>query len=199
MSFNKIEKLLESIEEFLERNNFPLLSKLAPGISSDKISPRNFNGEIPEDMKILYRWRNGIKPEFNKELIGRLTLFSGGVPIAIEKVWWFQDTMGGDSEGWSRSNIPIFESGGGDFYLINCEPADPEYGRILYYSPGAVDFESNISMYDSLFTLLKTTYESYKIGVYTIDDRDMLAVDYPRERAVARELNPKSKYWRLFE
>jgi hypothetical protein len=200
-SMNEIplEQLLESLTEFWRTNNFPLLSKLAPGIDSNKIEPRNFTGVTPEDLKVLYKWRNGLKPEFATELIGRVTMFSGGVPMNIGKVWRAQDIRGGKEVGWGMSYLAIFESGGGDFFLVDCDPNSPEFGQIIYYSPGSVDFDLTIGYYDSLITLFQTTYECYKRGIYTIDDQMFLRVDFAEEAKVAYDLNPKSRYWGLFK
>jgi hypothetical protein len=194
-----LEQLLDSLDEFWEKNDVPLLSILGPGIDIDRIEPRNFNGVLPKDLKTLYRWRNGVKPEFAAELIGRLMLFKGGIPMTIEEIWWVQDTMGGDNTGWSKSNIPIFESGGGDFYLLNCDDKTSDYGQIIYFSPVAVEFEKSISVYDSLITLFQTTYECYKSGIYKFDDQQMMVVDHAQLKKVAHHLNPESKYWRLFK
>jgi len=212
-----LEQLLESLEDYWRKIDLPLLAKLEPGIDPDGIEPRNFDGVLPQELKALYKWKNGIKPEFATDLIGRLSLFSGGIPMPMPKVWWVQDTMGGAGDlavgsagdlgvsgagdlGWSRTKIPIFESGGGEFFLLDCDVTTPEFGQILFYSPGSIDFDLTISIYDSLITLFQTVLQSYKAGLYQVDDNQMMVVaDYPKLHRLEKELNPKSGYWKLFD
>jgi hypothetical protein len=194
------DELLERLEEYWKSVDFPLLPKLASGIDIESIEPKNFEGQLPEEMKILYKWRNGVKREFATDLIGRLTLFSGAIPMAIQKVWWVHETMAVNEFGWGRSKIPLFESGGGDYFLLNCDVEASEYGQIYFFSPGAIDFELIITVYDSLTTLFQTVLESFKEDLYQVDDNQITRVaDYPALHRLEKRLNPRSDYWRLFD
>lgn len=195
-----LEHILESLEDYWRKIDFPLLSRLAPGIDPDGIEPRNFDGVLPEEVKVLYKWKNGIKPEFAREPIGRQTLFDGGIPMAMQKVWWMQDVRGGDDElWWSPSKIPIFESGGGELYLIDCDASTPEYGQIIFFNPGSVDFDLAISIYDSLLTLFQSVLQAYQGNLFQVGDKGYLDVsDYKKLNRLYTELNPKSGYWKLY-
>ena len=195
-----LEHILESLEDYWRKIDFPLLSRLAPGIDPDGIEPRNFDGVLPEEVKVLYKWKNGIRPEFARDPIGRQTLFDGGILMTMKEVGRVQGLLGGDEdEGWSRSKIPIFESGGGEYYLLECDASSATFGRIIIFDIGSVDFERTIGMYDSLGTLFQTVLKAYEDGLFRVGDHGYLEVsDYKELSRLKKEFNPQSDYWRLY-
>src|ERR1700722_4569713 len=116
-----LKEVLGRLEKFWAENEFLLLSRLAPGGGVDGDALVSFSGVLPDDLRLLYGWRNGILPEYAREPIGRQTMFDGGIPLTMESVWAVQGVQGGDEDlGWNRSRVPIFRSGGGEYYLLEC-------------------------------------------------------------------------------
>ena len=101
--------------------------------------------------------------------------------------------------GWGEKKIPLFESGGGDFFLIECDQASNDYGKIYFYCPSAVDFQMIISMYDSLYSLFQGIYECNKQGICEYDSNTgMWERDKMKVFEIEKRLNPSSEYWKLF-
>lgn len=195
-----LDHILEQLEQYWRKIDFPLLSRLGPGIDPGRIEPRNFEGVLPEDLKVYYKWRNGIKSEFAGEPIGRQTLFDGGIPMTMESIWWVQDSYGGDDLGWSRSKIPLFRSGGGEYYLLDCDASTPAYGQIIFFNPGSIDYGVTISIYDSLITFFQGVLQGYERNLLRVNDNKFLEVaDYNLLNRMNRELNPRSDYWKLYD
>jgi len=195
-----LQHILESLEDYWRKIDFPLLSRLGPGVHENSFTPVNFDGVLPDELKVLYKWKNGIKPEFARDPIGRQTLFNGGIPMALASVWQVQGLLGGDDDqGWSRSKIPIFESGGGEYYLLDCDASTAEFGRIIFYNPGSVDYELTIGIYDSLVTLFQSVLKAYEDDLFRVGDHGYLEVsDYNKLSRLKKEFNPQSDYWRLY-
>jgi len=195
-----LQHILESLEDYWRKIDFPLLSRLGAGVHENSFTPVNFDGVLPDELKVLYKWKNGIKPEFARDPIGRQTLFNGGIPMALASVWQVQGLLGGDDDqGWSRSKIPIFESGGGEYYLLDCDASTAEFGRIIFYNPGSVDYELTIGIYDSLVTLFQSVLKAYEDDLFRVGDHGYLEVsDYNKLSRLKKEFNPQSDYWRLY-
>jgi hypothetical protein len=196
----RLERILESLEDYWRKIDFPLLPRLGPGVDVDSFASVNFDGVLPDELRVLYKWKNGIKPEFARDPIGRQTLFDGGILMTMPEVWRVQGLLGGDGDnGWSRSKIPIFESGGGEYYLLECDASSAAFGRIIFFDIGSVDFERTVGMYDSLGKLFQTVLKAYEDGLFRVGDHGYLEVsDYKELSRLKKEFNPGSDYWRLY-
>jgi hypothetical protein len=85
------------------------------------------------------------------------------------------------------SHLPILEDNGGPMLLIECNKKSKQFGMILEYDINAVDYDTTITKYDSITTLFQTIIE-----IYSNNTSDEI-------NKIANELNPKSKYWKIFD
>lgn len=186
-SLNHLGQVLESFE-------IPIRKKLKPGIIVDSEMEGNY--ELPIEAQILYKWRNGT------ELAG-IKYANEGLLFTMGRFRDFQTSkrsylrVNGKMENFEPSMFPLFDSGGGDYYLIECDKRKDTYGMILYHTI-SVERDGIRSAYDSLENLIKTITVCYEQKIYTIDSNGWLDSDLKREYEVSRELNPGSKsrwYW----
>jgi hypothetical protein len=195
---NDLIKILNELTAVWEKNNAPILDKLAPGIDISGESIPSFTGELPKEVRELYRWKNGIRTGNSQDLIGALKIFELGIFMPFDRVKLIQQEFANDELGWDAAKLPLFEGGGGEYFLIECDAALDTYGCIYYHSIGQVDFDRIISIYDSLYTLFAGVLENNKNGNYTYDAQGILEVEYDRSSQVMKALNPVSGYWKLF-
>ena len=101
---------------------------------------------------------------------------------------------------YKKEFFPLFGSGGGDYYLINCGNDSKERGRIYYFTLSNYEFDKWISIFDSLAELIQTITDCYKEGAYSYneDEGHFLQIDFTLERKICRRNNPLSDYWKLF-
>lgn len=191
-------KILNELTTVWQTKNAPILDKMAPGIDISGESIPSFTGTLPKEVRELYGWKNGIRSDSHQQLIGTLQIFELGIFMSFDQVRLVQQGFANDEFGWDAAKLPLFEGGGGEYFLIDCNAAGDSYGRIFYYSIGDIDFDRIISIYDSLYTLFLGVLENNKNGNYTYDTQGILKVNYDRSTQVMKALNPVSGYWKLF-
>ena len=190
--------LLGKLEDYWRSTKAPILNKLNPGISYKTDTIKGFTGILPSEVWELYQWKNGVKPAAG-DTIGELKIIEMGIFDSFEHAQQLQQEMANDPYGWDSSKFILFESGGGDYYLIDAGIDSPSYGQIFYHSVGSPEFNRIISIYDSLYALFQTTYECFANNIYEYRSGKWKCNDINKEIDIAKALNPKSDYWRLGE
>lgn len=197
---NEINILLDDIFKCLEQVKAPLTNLMNPGIDKDYIDAMLVNAllHFPEDLYTLYAWHNGVN-DHEEHLIGNITLFTLGIFIPFERSCEIYRLRAGEDEYWPQSRFPVFESGGGELYLIECNPVNENYGMIYYHDISSYLFDTVIGKFDSLKTLLEAINECYNKGLYAFDKERMFTITNPRNANVFfRKHNPRCKqYWDL--
>lgn len=114
--------------------------------------------------------------------------------------WSLDDYKEFSSVGyWDKTKFPLFGSGGGDYFLINCDEMSSTYSRIYFYSPTNVNFDGMITYFDSLESLILSVIESYQSEAYYLDESKSLGTNTKLERKIVKKYNPNSEYWKLTE
>lgn len=127
----------------LQIKNAPILQRLNPGKSRNELA-NNFNSiNVPENLLQLYEWKDGTN--IDNAVIGECWIFKMGSFISSQRATQCYQKNVGRDEFWNDSKFPIFESLGGDFYLIDINNKSSTYGLIFFHSVGAVDFNTMIS------------------------------------------------------
>jgi hypothetical protein len=191
---------LQELSIILEKSRPFLYSCLQPGLSKESIDAFSSSVSVnllPEAYE-LYNWRNGVLLDvLENESLGRMWIIHLGVFAPFE-VSLDEHTQYVSSGYWDAKQFPLFGSGAGDYYLLDCDIQSHTFKMVLYFSPSAVDFETLIPIYDSLEHLIKTTIECYQSGIYIQDEHENLKVNYQKLYRIGQKINPRSKYWELY-
>ena len=87
---------------------------------------------FPEELFEIQSWRNGTKWEKGIKL-GSLWFFPGALFFSLDMAIEFYSVRANEDEYWRNKMLPIFGSGGGEFYLIDLDINSPGYKKIFYY------------------------------------------------------------------
>jgi hypothetical protein len=147
----------------------------------------------------LYGWRNGL-PNDEKIIhkLGESYLFNLGIFQSLNSsILTYQR---GANKRWDEGYFPIFASGSGEFYLLDCRSNSHSHGVIYYDSPSDYMFDGLISIYDSLPLLIQTITECYNTKTYYFETgNSFLQINDEAERKISSAINPNADYWRLFQ
>jgi SMI1 / KNR4 family (SUKH-1) len=149
----------------------PIVSSLQPGnskeITENLLKEANINLVIPDEVYSLYGWRNGItEDDASSKDFGEISLFTLGIftPLNFSIDSYKESAI---VKGyWAESLIPLFESGGGDYFLIDTHEKSITYKMILFYSPSNPYIHQPTSIFDSLDSLLTNIIECYREKAY---------------------------------
>lgn len=185
---------LVAFEKSLNEIKAPILKNLNKGIS--------ISGDIKnipvlsDDLRVFYGWKNGTNISTHLTL-GQLWIFNMGIFSPIERAIEIYSGNVDQLPKWEPSMFPLFESGGGEYYLMECDKNKKDYGRIYFHSIGEISFDILISKYDSLSTLIHTIHQCYLHRAYFFDEDDCLQFDFIQEVEISKTINPLSDFWRL--
>jgi len=194
-----MKELLGELLEVLQLKHPFIGNSLQAGIEKENIDSmlQGTTVKLPKEVYELFSWRNGLKAEIlENEPLGKLWVLQMGAFAPFE--FALEDYLQFVAAGyWKEHYFPLFGSGGGDYYLIDCNPASSIYNMVLFYSPSDVDFDGYITVYDSLPQLVQSVIACYTSGAYRVDKENYLQIDYLFEREIAKANNPKAEYWRI--
>lgn len=201
MENQTITALLKELEATWKKQDAPILKKLSPGSAISKNDINCCENDLPDAMIELYKWKSGIVDSFKASPAGSLKFFQMGIMLSISEICIVQRGMTEEEFGWETSRLPLFQSGGGEFFLIETDTLASAYGRIFYHSVGAVDFELVIDIYDSLYSLFMTTLQCFKMGVYKFQNGTeyLETTDVRLFYEIGKRYNPFSAYWNLYD
>jgi cell wall assembly regulator SMI1 len=185
---------LKQIEDILKIKNAPLIKYLQPAISKEEASSllHDISISLPEDIYTLYSWHNGTA-QVEERPANELLFISLGVFFSLERnLDTYKRSM--QIELWESNFFPLFDSGGGDIYLINTDEMSSTYGYIFFYSPALMIVEPEIR-YSSLSKLIEVTHKLYSSGGYEIDSDNGLIVDFDKEFEMASVIDIAGEHW----
>lgn len=185
--------LLDKIETSLHKLNHPCVHHLNPGISSQKFqalfekTPFQPNQELCS----LYSWRNGLGDSKDATL-GELAFFPGFYLMSLEEsIQTYMELKARNA--WDKSWLPIFASGGGDFYAMNLAPEGQ--GQILGFYVYEEEPQVEYRSLESMLIALKNCYEQ---GIIFRNEQGYLDMDYRKHAEIAHDINPDLKIWLEF-
>ena len=100
-------------------------------------------------------------------------------------------TFGSDPR-WNKKWFPVFASGGGDFYALDCETTSPSSCGVIGFMLGQSD---HLIEYESLSTMLATILECYEKEAFFVDHRGYLEMNDDAHAQIARAHNPRVPLW----
>jgi len=189
----------------MKASNSPLWSYLQPGISKEvvdnNLTKANLDVAFPDEIYSLYEWHNGVNEnEAREKDIGELSLFKLGIFSSLSFAIDNYIEYAVQNSYWSKGLFPLFESGGGDYYLIDSNKHSATYKMIFFYSPSNSYFQGVASIFDSLDSLLSSVIECYREKAYYFSpDSPDLEIKPKLEMAIWRKHNPNSEYYRILD
>ena len=137
--------------------------------------------------------------KWHKNYTGRLSwslwFFNFGVFISFDQAVKTYNALAGKEYYFDKNKFPLFESGGGEIYVIECDSSSANYGVIYYHSFSDVDDEILTTKYDSLMSLINTMTECFLQQAYKYEN-NVLITNHDLQREIAHANNPKSDYWK---
>lgn len=193
---------LKLLYDLLVDINSPIIPLLQDGLTVEYIDKINkFPYKIPREVYELFCWKNGVALE-DEFFLGHTWIFPGGGFFPIENSIERYEYYAGKDGYWRSSMFQIFESGGGEMYLLECDPNRGDYGMIFKHSIGDIEYDVIISIYDSLNSFLDTLIRCYKEDAYVMNPlRGVSLPDeehYSKMKEIAGSLNIRSEFWKLW-
>jgi cell wall assembly regulator SMI1 len=188
-----VEAILDAILRHLERlDRSQLLARLQPGIPSADVrhalSRLGLAGS--DDLLGLYEWHNGTRvPEGTA--LDDVHFFPGFYFLALDDATTNFLAFRDDGR-WSSTWLPIFSNGGGDFYAVDCGTHSETLGAVIGFM---VDQIEQPVEYESLRSMMATLADCFEQGVFFVDRRGYLEMDYARHAEIARRHNPRLPIW----
>ena len=178
---------------YVKTKNKKLYDNLNQGLSDNEITKlcENLGFSLPEEIRYLYNLKNGFKTNI-KLPIDQCLMFEDGLFLSLQKGTEEYELL--KYENNMAYKLPIFESGFGDFLLVDDDVQSKTYKQILIWSPSLLIVDP-ITIYDSLVQLMMTTIRSFVIKAYYYDKHYALQVDDEKFHEVARDCNCQSLYW----
>ena len=123
-----IGTVLESIFRQLDALGRDVSARRRTGLETQALQARlgALGLSCPDDLASIYAFSDGVSAEPG-ETIGKITLFPGYYWVALAEALEIYGAVSTDAR-WSSSWLPIFASGGGDFYAVICDSKSPDFG-----------------------------------------------------------------------
>ncbi|HEX5856918.1 MAG TPA: SMI1/KNR4 family protein, partial [Microbacterium sp.] len=96
-----------------------------------------------------------------------------------------------DDPRWTSGWLPIFANGGGDFYVVDLDRNAA--GGVRHFG---IDEAEHPIEFSSLATFLATLAESFRHGVFFVDEDGYLEMEDARFAELAAVLDPEVQWWR---
>lgn len=178
-------EVLNAIYKHLSRLNRPVVRLLDDGLSADQVRTRL--DELPfaptEELAALYQWRNGTRYDENATY-DDIYFFPGYYLLSLDDAIEHYRSLV-EAGVWDRKWIPVFASGGGDFYAVfdaSCK------------NPGVIDFlrgEPDTPIeFTSLTRMMRTLLECLENGALYNGEEGTFEIDYDAYHTVAYKHAP---------
>ena len=208
-----MKELIKDLENCLIESKNPILNNMDQ--ENDRKSEENILEAFKtvglkccQELMDLYLWKTGCTKELIFDLSedenewNHFLLCSYGnyASYEVSRDIMFQNksynaVYAGDHYMYPFMYCGVYE----DPILIDLNPCRETYKAMFYYSPEVTLSENPIMIYDSIESWLKTIIQCYKQRIYHIDRNGFLQYDRDREAKLAREMNPRSVFWKLFD
>lgn len=182
----QLEALVDRIFDHLREVGSIIPNRRRPGMNPDDIM-REMLAEgldIPEELLNLYAYCDGTSTH-EGEIIGSIQFFPGYYWMSLGDALNVYRAVSKSSE-WSGSWLPIFASGGGDFYAVVCDSNSPYFGEVVGFVLGE---SKQIVEFKDISSFFETIQRSFTDGAF-FQSEGRLKADYPQMRAIARQVQP---------
>lgn len=184
MSLSRIERALRKL------GRSTLLTALRPGAPADRTRAVLEAVGLSSDQQIetLYHWRDGTRTQ-GIGSIDDIHMFPGFYLLSAEDAVANYRAFVADAR-WSRSWLPIFANGGGDFYVVDV--GEEAQGRVRHFR---IDETDHPVEFPSLEAMVATLAEGFDRRVFFVDSAGFLEMDDLAFGSLAAETNPEIPWW----
>jgi hypothetical protein len=137
---------------------------LIPDRRRPGLSPADVEAKIgalglrpPKDLVQLYAYCDGTTTTAGKDLLGKIRLFPGFYWMKLDEAITVYRSVS-PHRLWHRSWLPIFANGGGDFYVVICNPASPFFGEVVLVMVGETDHIAEFKNVSALFETVERCF-----------------------------------------
>jgi hypothetical protein len=198
---HSLQTLFEILIKHLQKGRSPVLDQFQSGIEPQAVDSKikALSIKIPPEVYSLYNWHNGIAHS-EKLTLSQMWIFPMGMFVPIEDSVDRYHYHAGKDGFWQESMFMLFESGGGEMYLIDCDEKSATYRQIFKHDYGAIYYDVIITIYDSLESLFASIVECFEQKAYYFDPSSgSLEADDKLEKEIMKKNNPNSKYWKMHD
>lgn len=182
-----LQELIARLDAWLANNRPDYYAKLNPGLTDEELTTleNSLNVTLPEEFRILYRWRNGQSNEDYEALAFRMTL----MPVdAVQSNW--EMLTGLQKEGvfdeaftWNARWVPFLENGSGDYLCVDTEGCfGGPVGQVIVYQH---DDYRRAMIASSLRTWLEALVFGFETGLIASVEED--PDDYDEDEEIPTE------------
>jgi cell wall assembly regulator SMI1 len=186
-----IDTALARFEQALHRHAPDTLAALQPGLSDAQIDAieREHHLRLTDDLRALYRWRNGSPPDARIDLIPghRFVPLNEAAAFpslmrqqlaGIAAVQWLAHAIfAGHRTGW----LPILDDGAGDGYFYDPARRRRRAGGGFFYHFAQ---DRHYRFFPALANFLVGAAECYETGIYRAGRRGRSGEDFERSFAL---------------
>lgn len=181
----KLKESLERILAWLKANNPVVASALLPGLSEKEIreKTKDLGYEPPQELLILYQWRNGTPDDFDAPFIWYHTF--GRLERALKD----RKTMlaKASDTSWDKSWFPIFDFQGEE-YFVSCAKEPTTARPVRYYF---IEETATYPCYINLTTMMETAAAIYESGaVKVVNEQGAIKGDIEQIKEIHHKYNP---------
>jgi len=177
---------LDDIFERLAALGRPVAQRKRNGLSSTIVAKRfsDVGLHCHPDVVAAYAASDGTD-SCAGDTIGDLSLFPGYYWLPLHEVFEVYEAISSHAT-WSQDWVPLFASGGGDFYAVVCSDKEIAFGSMVGYLIGEPDIYIE---FPTLGAMIETVRRSYHEGAF-FASQEGLEADYGAMRRIAVEVSP---------
>jgi cell wall assembly regulator SMI1 len=181
-----LQHTIECIFDHLRNLGRPVAEKRRAGADETFIREelRGLGMGYPDDIIKLYSVCDGTDSSAG-DRISEICFFPGYYWLPLSDAVQVYKSISGDRH-WDRWWLPIFASGGGDFYAVICNESSDDFGNVVGFLLRETD---HIVEFKSVTTMFQTIERSFVEKAFYAAS-GYLEADYPKMRAIARAMQP---------
>ncbi|MGA2292637.1 SMI1/KNR4 family protein [Bradyrhizobium sp.] len=184
---SRLQTAVDRIFDHLRACGSLIADRRRPGLSPTEVEAqiRALGLRPPRDLVRLYAYCDGTATTPWKDLLGKTDFFPGFYWMNLEKAVTVYRSLSTHSL-WHQSWLPIFANGGGDFYVVICEPESPFFGEVLLV---IYDETDHIAEFQNVSAMFETIERCFGQKAFFCSE-GYLEADYAKMRAIARSVQP---------
>ncbi len=182
-----LETAVDLIFDHLRACGSLIADRRRPGLTPAEVEVqiRAVGLRPPKDLVQLYAYCDGTETIEGKDLLRKIDFFPGFYWMNLDEAITVYRSVS-PHRMWSRSWLPIFANGGGDFYVVICDTASAFFGEVLMVMYGETD---HIVEFKNVSAMFETLERCFAQKAFFCAD-GLLEVDYAKMRAIAQSVQP---------